>query len=149
MAHNPIMALSLIGFVSLACQWLAWRVKLPAILFLLIAGIVVGPIIGYLHPRPTVLARCLCQLFPCRLQSYYLKGSLTLNIEEVIGLGRVIRKFNIVLGLLLTFLLITVLSHFIFHFDLYLSPIFGAIVSITRPNRRDSIVKRCAFKEKC
>jgi Kef-type K+ transport system membrane component KefB len=26
-----------------ACHWLAWRVKLPSILFLLVAGIVVGP----------------------------------------------------------------------------------------------------------
>jgi NhaP-type Na+/H+ or K+/H+ antiporter len=28
-----------IGAAALACQWLAWRLKLPAILFLLLTGI--------------------------------------------------------------------------------------------------------------
>ncbi|MCP4519714.1 MAG: sodium:proton antiporter, partial [Delftia sp.] len=36
-----------VGFLS---QWLAWRVKLPAILFLLLAGIVLGPVTGLLQP---------------------------------------------------------------------------------------------------
>ena len=33
-----------IGIAALASQWLAWRLKLPAILFLLLTGIVVGPV---------------------------------------------------------------------------------------------------------
>ena len=35
----------MIGFLA---QWLAWRVKLPAILFLLLAGILLGPVSGVL-----------------------------------------------------------------------------------------------------
>jgi hypothetical protein len=31
-----------IGAAALACQWLAWRLKLPAILFLLLSGILAG-----------------------------------------------------------------------------------------------------------
>ena len=38
----------MIGFLA---QWLAWRVKLPAILFLLLAGIVLGPVSGVLDPE--------------------------------------------------------------------------------------------------
>ncbi len=37
----------MIGFLA---QWLAWRVKLPAIVFLLLAGIVLGPVTGVLDP---------------------------------------------------------------------------------------------------
>ena len=37
----------MIGFLA---QWLAWRVKLPAILFLLLAGILLGPVSGVLDP---------------------------------------------------------------------------------------------------
>ena len=35
----------MIGFLA---QWLAWRVRLPAILFLLLAGIALGPATGVL-----------------------------------------------------------------------------------------------------
>ncbi len=36
--------------VGFLCQWLAWRVKLPAIVFLLIAGLLLGPVSGVLNP---------------------------------------------------------------------------------------------------
>lgn len=34
-----LLAFGGIGVAALACQWLAWRLKLPAILFLLVSGI--------------------------------------------------------------------------------------------------------------
>lgn len=33
------------------CQWVAWRIKLPAIIFLLLAGIVVGPVFRLVNPN--------------------------------------------------------------------------------------------------
>gem|GEM_PF-7012178 len=32
------------------CQWIAWRVKLPAIISLLLTGIVAGPVFGLVKP---------------------------------------------------------------------------------------------------
>ena len=45
-----LIALSALGLAALASQWLAWRLRLPAILFLLLTGILVGPILGWLDP---------------------------------------------------------------------------------------------------
>ena len=44
--------IALAGIVAFgaAAQWLAWRLRLPAILFLLLVGIVVGPVLGWLDP---------------------------------------------------------------------------------------------------
>ena len=50
MTDTTIATIAAIGVVGGACQWLAWRMRLPAILFLLIAGIVAGPIGGWLDP---------------------------------------------------------------------------------------------------
>ena len=41
---EPALALTLIGLMALGCQWLAWRMRLPAILPLLIVGILAGPV---------------------------------------------------------------------------------------------------------
>src|SRR5690606_34837660 len=43
-----LVALGGIGAAALLCQWLAWRVRLPAILFLLLSGILAGPVLGWL-----------------------------------------------------------------------------------------------------
>ncbi|MFT5612125.1 MAG: NhaP-type Na+/H+ or K+/H+ antiporter, partial [Polaribacter sp.] len=40
---TPLLLLGLIGLLGFLSQWLAEQVKLPAILFLLIIGILLGP----------------------------------------------------------------------------------------------------------
>jgi hypothetical protein len=37
MHEQAIIALSTIGIVAIACQWFAWWIKLPAIVFLITA----------------------------------------------------------------------------------------------------------------
>ncbi|HAS2727367.1 TPA: hypothetical protein I6X00_003763, partial [Vibrio cholerae] len=53
MMHEESIALTIaaVGVVGLGCQWLAWRLRLPAILFLLLAGILAGPVFGVLNPE--------------------------------------------------------------------------------------------------
>ena len=47
-----MIALSLAGIalISLLAQWLAWSLRVPAILFLLLSGLLLGPITGALDP---------------------------------------------------------------------------------------------------
>ena len=46
-----LFAFAGIGVIALMCQWLAWRLRLPAILFLLVCGILAGPVTGWLDPQ--------------------------------------------------------------------------------------------------
>ena len=46
-----LLAFGGIGAAALLCQWLAWRLKLPAILFLLLTGILAGPVLHLLDPQ--------------------------------------------------------------------------------------------------
>ena len=50
---NEAAALTMagIGVAAIVCQWIAWWLKLPAILFLLLAGIAAGPLLGILDPN--------------------------------------------------------------------------------------------------
>ncbi|MFT5082669.1 MAG: NhaP-type Na+/H+ or K+/H+ antiporter [Lentisphaeria bacterium] len=47
---NPMALLVGVGLVSIACQYLAYRLKIPAILPLLVAGLLFGPTLGVLDP---------------------------------------------------------------------------------------------------
>ena len=47
--NDPIISLVAVGLISITCQFLAYKIKLPAILPLLIAGIIVGPVTGIIN----------------------------------------------------------------------------------------------------
>ena len=50
MHHHLMLALVGIGILSLVSQWLAWRLRVPAIMFLLTSGLLLGPTTGFLDP---------------------------------------------------------------------------------------------------
>ena len=50
MYTQEIVLLGTIAVAGFACNWLAWRLHLPAILFLLLAGVLAGPVTGLLRP---------------------------------------------------------------------------------------------------
>ena len=43
------LIIATVGLIALFSQWLAWRTKAPSIVFLLAAGILVGPVFGFLN----------------------------------------------------------------------------------------------------
>ena len=51
MIEHILSAIAILLVVCALCQWVAWRVKLPAIIFLLLAGILSGPVFGIFDPQ--------------------------------------------------------------------------------------------------
>ena len=50
MDEHILVGLSAVVALGISAQWFAWRTKLPAILVLLIFGIVAGPVTGWINP---------------------------------------------------------------------------------------------------
>ena len=67
-AHHAVNALPLkiavIGTLGIGAQWLAWRLQRPAIVLMAIAGLIFGPLLGYLmgYNLPTPLFNFLDQV---------------------------------------------------------------------------------------
>ena len=104
MNEHTLVSLACIGLLSSLCQWLAWKAKLPAILFLLLSGIVVGPVLGLLRPSE-LFGDLLYPIVSLSVAVVLFEGSLTLRLDEIRGLGRVVRNL-ISIGLLVTWVLI-------------------------------------------
>ena len=51
-AHHTVnmlpVKIALIGFLGIGAQWLAWRLQRPAIVLMAIAGLIFGPLVGWL-----------------------------------------------------------------------------------------------------
>ena len=107
MSENQILfALGGIGAAALACQWLAWRVRLPAILFLLLSGILAGPILGLLDPQQ-LFGPLLFPLVSLSVALILFEGSLTLRLSEWREIGSVVQRM-VTIGALLTWAVIAI-----------------------------------------
>jgi len=120
-----------IGATALACQWLAWRLKLPAILFLLLAGIVAGPVLGWLEPQ-ALFGPLLMPLVSLAVALILFEGSLTLHLSQWREIGSVVHRL-VTLGALSTWLVIALATHWLLGFDWQLAILFGALTLVTGP----------------
>ncbi|MCA9092119.1 MAG: cation:proton antiporter [Planctomycetaceae bacterium] len=73
-----------IFLLGTGAQWLAWRVKLPAILLLLIAGCAAGSEIGFLRPQE-LFGELLLPFVSLAVGLVLYEGSLNLRFRELKG----------------------------------------------------------------
>lgn len=126
-----LLAFGGIGAAALGCQWLAWRLKLPAILFLLLSGILAGPILGWLDPQE-MFGPLLMPLVSLAVALILFEGSLTLHLSQWREIGTVVRRM-VTLGALATWVVISVATHWLLGFDWLLAILFGTLTLVTGP----------------
>jgi CPA1 family monovalent cation:H+ antiporter len=131
MHEHGLVVLSAILVTGMVCQWVAWRRRLPAILFLLICGILAGPILGWLHPDQ-LFGDLLFPFISLAVAVILFEGGLTLKLQDIRGIGKVVRNLMI-FGVAITWLIISVAVHWLPGFSWAISFLFGAIMVVTGP----------------
>jgi len=131
MMEHAMLTLALIVVLGIACQWLAWWLKLPAILFLLLAGLVVGPFTGLVEPDK-LFGGLLFPMVSLGVAVILFEGSLTLRFGEIKGLGSVVRNL-VTIGAVLNAVIIAAATHLFVGFSWEMAFLFGAMVSVTGP----------------
>ncbi|SDJ62290.1 cation:proton antiporter [Microbulbifer yueqingensis] len=128
---NPMALLVMVGIVSIACQYLAYRLKLPAILPLLLAGLALGPMTGILDPD-ALFGDLLFPLVSLAVAIILFEGALTLKLSDLGGHGSMVRNLCTV-GALVTWLIATPAAYYFLGMPMQLAALFGAIVTVTGP----------------
>lgn len=132
MNHQEILIILACSFaVCVFCQWLAWRVKLPAIIFLLLAGILGGPVFNVLDPEK-LMGHLFFPFVSLSVAIILFEGSLTLKFKEIPGLQYVVRNM-LSFGLVITWLITTVAAKFAIGISWELAFLFGSITVVTGP----------------
>lgn len=88
---NLTAALVIVGILSIFCQYTAFKIKLPAILLLLIAGIVVGPVTGVID-ADLKFGDLLFPVVSLSVAIILFEGALTLRFEDLRGHGSMVRN---------------------------------------------------------
>ena len=128
---NPIYLLAIIAGVCAVAQWSAWKLRLPSILFLLLAGIALGPVSGVLD-SDALFGDLLFPFVSIAVAIILFEGGLTLNVSHIRGHGAIVRNL-LTLGVVITWALMSVCAHYLFGFEWPLACLFGAIGVVTGP----------------
>lgn len=125
------LALAAIIVLGVLSHWLAWRLKMPAILFLLLVGILIGPTFGLIEPD-ALFGDALFGLVSLAVAIILFEGSLTLRWSELRGIGTAVWGL-VSVGAAITFFLIAYAAHWVMDISLPVAYMLGAICSVTGP----------------
>ena len=131
MQGSNLLIISGILAAGFACQWAAWRLKVPSILLLLTTGVLVGPVLGILDPD-AVFGDLLEPFVSLSVAVILYEGSLTLKLADIRGHGGVVRNL-VTVGVIITWCAATGAAHYFLGWDIYLAALFGAIVTVSGP----------------
>ena len=154
--------LELAGIIILGilAQWVAWKFKIPAILPLILIGLLVGPIAAtYLSEDGSKWIEPIWNgekgLFPGDYLYYFVslaisiilfEGGLTLKRNEIKNVGPVITKL-ITLGSAVTFFGAAIIAHYTFNLGWEISFLFSGLIIVTGPTVITPILRNIPLKK--
>ncbi|HAV67306.1 MAG TPA: sodium:proton antiporter, partial [Alcanivorax sp.] len=125
------LQLALITVVAFVCQWASWRIKLPAILPLLLSGLLLGSVAGLIQPKQ-LFGDLLLPGVSLAVSIILFEGALTLRFSEIRGLEKTVRRL-VTWGALITWGVVTLSAWGLLNLPLELALLFGALVVVTGP----------------
>src|SRR5690554_6858732 len=146
--------------LGILAQWVAWKLKIPAILPLLLIGLLVGPIAAeflsadgtkWIEPRwngheGLFPGGSLFFFVSLAISIILFEGGLTLKKGEIKNVGPVITKL-ITIGSLVTFFGAAVAAHYIFYLSWEISFLFSALIIVTGPTVITPILRNIPLKK--
>jgi len=137
--HSPLIALTVIVVLGIVSQWLAWVLKLPAILLLLVTGFIIGPVARVWFPEsafavhPDMLfGDALFPVVSVAVALILFEGGMALRFSRITEIRNIVLRM-VTVGVLLTWTLTTGAAWLILDFRLDLALLLGAILVVTGP----------------
>ena len=128
---SAILQIAAIGVAGIIAQWMAWRLRIPAIALLLAGGFLLGPVLGWLDPK-ALFGELYKPIIGLAVAIVLFEGGLTLNFKEIRHAATGVKRMIFVAGPL-----VWVFSSLAAHYGAGLSwpsaIVLGAILVITGP----------------
>ncbi|WP_069301102.1 cation:proton antiporter [Neptunicoccus sediminis] len=127
----PVMAFALVGALGVGSQWLAWRLRMPSIVLMLVAGLIFGPFLGILDPAGQ-FGDMLGPMIAIAVAIILFEGGLTLNFHTLRDAATGVKRL-VVLGAPLGWLASALTLHYVAGLSWAASAVFGGIMIVTGP----------------
>ncbi len=131
MESSVAIAVLCVAVGGVAAQWVAWRLKLPAIVLLFAAGLLAGPGLGLIHPSQA-LQGTLRPLVGLAVAIVVFEGGLGLDLRELRAAGEGVLRLTAI-ALPISFVLGTLAAELCTGMGWGASFLYGAITVVTGP----------------
>ncbi len=128
---DAVLAFSLVGALGVGSQWLAWRLRLPAIVLMLAAGLIIGPATGVLDPGAQ-FGDMLSPMIAIAVAIILFEGGLTLNLRGLSDAAVGVRRL-VLIGAPLGWLASSAALHYVAGLSWEGAAVFGGIMIVTGP----------------
>lgn len=128
---SPINAIALVGALGVGAQWLAWRLQLPGIVLMLLAGVIAGPVLGILDPARDI-GPLVAPMVSVAVAIILFEGGLTLNFHQLSDAATGVKRLVFV-GAPLGWLTSAMALHYGAGLGWQASAVFGGIMIVTGP----------------
>ncbi|MGQ3485984.1 cation:proton antiporter [Roseovarius pacificus] len=130
-ALAPVMSFALVGALGVGAQWAAWRLRMPAIVLMLVAGLLIGPVLGVFDPARDI-GPLMGPMIAIAVAIILFEGGLTLNVHSLRGAAEGVRRL-IFPGAPLGWLFSALALHYVAGLSWASSAVFGGIMIVTGP----------------
>jgi len=129
--HSLVVTFALIGVIGVGSQWLAWRLRLPAIVLMLVAGVLAGPVLHLIDPVHD-FGDALGPMVSVAVALILFEGGLTLNFKGLSDAGGAVKRL-VFLGAPIGWATGTLAAHYVAGLSWPVAAVFGGILVVTGP----------------
>lgn len=137
---DGMIELASILIISVLAQWFAWKVKVPAILPLIVIGLLLGPVSTFFTPDGGKIldgdeifsGDLLFAFVSISVGVILFEGGLTLKLKEMRHQAGVVRNL-LIFGPIITLIGGGIAAHYLLGLDYRLAFLFGALIIVSGP----------------
>lgn len=131
MLNSLLFDLMFVIFLGIASQWVAWRTRMPAIVLMSIAGLLVGPVFGWINPEAS-FGELFGPIISLAVAIILFEGSLNLDFREVKGFNKPLLRI-VTLGAFIAWIAGSLAAHYLAGLSLAVSFVIGGLFIVTGP----------------
>jgi len=129
---NSLLAdLMFVIFLGVASQWLAWRTRMPAIVLMSIAGLLVGPIFGWINPQDS-FGDLFGPIISLAVAIILFEGSLNLDFREIRGFSKPLFRI-VTFGAFIAWIAGSLAAHYLAGLSWAVAFVIGGLFIVTGP----------------
>ena len=131
MFDSLLFNLMLVVLIGILSQWVAWKFRMPAIVVMSVAGLLVGPIFGFINPQES-MGDLFGPIITFAVALILFEGSLNLDFKEIRGFNKPVLRI-ITIGAFIAWIAGSLAAHYVAGLSLSVSFIIGGLFIVTGP----------------
>lgn len=146
MLESTLFQIAAMIGLGVLSQWIAWRFRLPAIVIMSLAGLIVGPFLGLFDPQDR-FGEVFNPVISLAVAIILFEGSLSLDFREIKEFPRAIFRIT-TLGAFIAWIAGSFAAHFFAGLSLDVAFVIGGLFIVTGPTVILPLLRQAKLKER-